>query len=66
MNQNSPSTTVITGASSGIGREGRAEELYSRALHQHLAGREVLAIALVVVASAGALRESPTQPAPEA
>ena len=36
------------------------------ALHQHLAGREVLAIALVVVASAGALRESPTQPAPEA
>lgn len=36
------------------------------ALGQNLAGREVLAIGLVVIASAGALRESPEQPAPEA
>lgn len=36
------------------------------ALGQALAGRELLAIAMVVIASAGALRESPQQPAPEA
>jgi len=36
------------------------------ALDQALAGREILAIALVVIASAGALREAPEQPVPEA
>ncbi|MEZ5062617.1 MAG: EamA family transporter [Solirubrobacterales bacterium] len=35
------------------------------ALGQALAGRELLAIALVVIASAGALRSSPEPPAPE-